>query len=733
MINGKKNSPLLFQFDFRQLATLLTRVFLSSYSANKINIKNDKQELNFLHIPAQQFLNIISLKFIIQMGIICSNQQIAQKENEEDIRESILSNTKKPEKQEILITNNIYFSSAQEHELLFFNTYKQRWQKSKCQIEITNENEIIYIQDGQITKLIKNFFISHIDIFNNLEQLKNLDWIGKYGENHKKVAKWDAKWNKQILQEVGGYYSESGLKIGQWKDLMKNYCSQVIVIQEGEYFDDQKIGRWKYIYKNKMIGGGFYNKYGCKNGKWIDLNDEFWDESQIIYIGEYNNQGIKIGPWDIYYCLTNNEQYQQIGGGLYHSSQEIKIGKWVELWEGFRDRAVITFNGQYNLIGLKIGKWDILFYRLQKQKWGEKIGGGTYDSILGNKIGSWVELWKGFINEATVLYKGDYDRSGIKVGRWDIMYAKYDYQQSTQIGGGSYDSTFGFKIGNWVELWEGFSDKASIIYQGEYNLNGMKVGRWDIILMLDRSWDMIFGFDEKGRYKQIGGGSYDSTSGFKIGIWVELWEGFTDKASIIYQGEYNLNGMKVGRWDIKRLNRKKIGGGSYDSTLGVKIGSWVEFSEGFGDGVSIIYKGDYNMNGTKIGQWSIWFDKYKEEQYKYIGGGSYDSFGIKFGVWVELIEGFESEKQLIQNGEYNMKGMKVGRWDISWLKGQLIGGGNYDNLSGYKIGKWIEVGEVWYMTQNGEYNMNGRKVGIWEEMNIRNILHQKVKQIKYDN
>ncbi|CAD8150632.1 unnamed protein product [Paramecium octaurelia] len=47
------------------------------------------------------------------------------------------------------------------------------------------------------------------------------------------------------------------------------------------------------LIKIKCLMGGLY-KQGLKNGKWIDLNDNFWNLIQIIYYGEYKN-GKKIG------------------------------------------------------------------------------------------------------------------------------------------------------------------------------------------------------------------------------------------------------------------------------------------------------------------------------------------------------------------------------------------------------------------------------------------------------
>ncbi|CAD8129526.1 unnamed protein product [Paramecium sonneborni] len=68
-------------------------------------------------------------------------------------------------------------------------------------------------------------------------------------------------------------------------------------------------------------------------------------------------------------------------------------------------------------------------------------------------------------------------KNGIKVGRWDIM---YEGQQLQSVG--QYDQEGNeIKIGKWVDLDEGFETYKLVTYQGEYNINGMKEGNWEIM------------------------------------------------------------------------------------------------------------------------------------------------------------------------------------------------------------------------------------------------------------
>lgn len=88
----------------------------------------------------------------------------------------------------------------------------------------------------------------------------------------------------------------------------------------------------------------------------------------------------------------------------------------------------------------------------------------------------------------------------------------------------------------------------------------------------------------------------------KIGKWTEILDDFDKDFQMVYIGEYN-NGKKVGRWDIRDIEKCQknfIGGGSYDDDgVGIKIGKWIELINS-----QIALQGDYE-NGKKIGRWNI--------------------------------------------------------------------------------------------------------------------------------
>ncbi|CAD8129949.1 unnamed protein product [Paramecium sonneborni] len=613
----------------------------------------------------------------------------------------------------------------------------EQWDQTKCKfhkinigIKYTQDNQIIYSKNEIILRVVKvHDILENPQLFNNMDQIQNLSWQGQYGKNEKKEGKWVAFWDKNILKNVGGYFN-NGQKEGQWKDLFLNYCDQAKVVETGLYFKSLRIGIWNYIFKDMKISGGLYNVDGQKQGKWIVLDERFFNYKQVTYNGEYNCYGMKIGRWDIMYKYVDKygieREYKQIGGGTYgQKGNQIKIGKWIELDEEFTFDKQVAYIGEYNNNGKKVGRWDIMFYKYGVPQ-DQQIGGGLYD-LEGNqkKIGKWIELDEGysldFVDSKEVTYIGEYDMNGRKIGRWDILY------RNKQIGGGLYDLEGNQKkIGKWILQDKQFKAIKQITYTGEYNINGIKVGRWDI--MFTKSIDQP--------YQQIGGGSYDQEGNqIKIGKWIEQDNFFLLIKQITYNGEYNIKGRKVGRWDIwfQRLfgdKYEQIGGGFYDQKGSQKkIGNWVDLDEKFQTGNEITHTGEYNINGMKVCRWDILFRN------KQIRGGSYDQEGNekKIGKWIELDEYFNSNKS-IYNGEYNMNGTKVGRWDIMYHKLEReyiqIGGGSFDQ-EGTKFGKWTEITKSYEVTYNGEYNKNGVKVGTWIEMSIND--NKKLREIQYDN
>ncbi|CAD8141269.1 unnamed protein product [Paramecium pentaurelia] len=613
---------------------------------------------------------------------------------------------------------------------------------TKLQIIFTKHKEIQYFRDGSRLRIeqIKDTS-KKPEILNNIEQILYLQWSGKYKQNIQKIGKWIAKWNGQIIQDAGGYYSDKGNKTGFWKELYINYWTEAQVYEEGEYNEGLRTGYWKQIFNAQLMGHGQYNIKGQKCGKWVELWEGFWRKSQVKQVGEYKN-GKKVGIWDFEY------RDSKIGGGSYEEGGDgVKIGRWIDLDDTYDNSTLVTHIGVYkngkkvglwktfekqslcNIIyigefekGKKVGIWDIYWIWNGNQIIGYSGGGAYDDKGNGLKIGKWIDLDDEFNYYYQVIHKGEY-KNGHKVGRWEMQYKDDTHRQFSTFGGGSYDQgSDGIKVGKWVELDQKLDKSSQVIHCGEYK-NGKKVGRWEILQKEDINQG----------YSTIGGGSYNEVGEeFKIGKWIDLDDNFENSKQVTYNGEYK-NSKKVGKWDIKYYN-EQIGGGQYDDQGdGAKIGKWIDLDSQFNDSYQVTHDGEYK-NGKKVGRWDI---KYRDEKSKvfatmykilytvnYSGGGQYHEGkdGTKIGKWIDLDDKFENSKQVTYNGEYK-NGKKVGKWDIEYRDNSSkqfskIGGGQYDQGSDeIKIGKWIDLDERFYLynqvTYNGEYK-NGKKVGRWD-------------------
>ncbi|CAD8073584.1 unnamed protein product [Paramecium primaurelia] len=509
--------------------------------------------------------------------------------------------------------------------------------QTNCHLIIQQNGNKIYNYNEQILRQEKNKLGQKNDlVFNNLEQIKFLQFKGEYGVNGYKINQWNYFWNDVLVG--GGMYNHMGQKIGQWIDLHEDYQENKKIIEKGCYNQDQRRGVWQFYQDQYYIGGGSYSEDGLsmKIGKWIELSDGFQKKSNITYIGEYK-KGKKVNKWETWFQNQIQEKIL-IGGGSYDERGDvIKIGQWIELNKDFTYDFQLIHQGEYKN-GKKVGIW---ITKLD----GSYIGGGSYDE-RGDciKIGKWVELSAKFCSLSKVTFKGEYE-NGKKIGRWDTALS------GIEIGGGSYDKEGQqIKIGKWIELNDELCSEFYVTYNGEYK-NDQKVGKWNInIQHIKDKWNECIG---DGLYDQKG-------DGIKIGKWIELCDGFNQQKQITYKGNYQ-NGVKVGKWVIffnqklRNNEKKKIGGGFYDEKVnGMKIGKWVELCNGFNQQKQITFKGNY-QNGVKVGKWNLYFyvkqgdnEKKKKMQYIYVTKHQVEMYymmikemvlklenGLKF--WINLI------------------------------------------------------------------------------------------------
>ncbi|CAD8130986.1 unnamed protein product [Paramecium sonneborni] len=197
---------------------------------------------------------------------------------------------------------------------------------------------------------------------------------------------------------------------------------------------------------------------------------------QIFYIGDYIN-GVKCGMWETLYRYDRENSMEKICSGLY-DEQGLKNGKWVELSDNYNQQL----NVQLDLVIVKLFKWDTIkmVNKLRdgilciEMMMTEALFICFFD-LNGSKCGKWIELWDKFRDKSQVIFKGEY-KNNKKFGYWQTMFRDSCFKIFENIGGGQYNED-GLKFGKWVELNEDFCLDYQVIQEGEYKL-GKKCGCW---------------------------------------------------------------------------------------------------------------------------------------------------------------------------------------------------------------------------------------------------------------
>ncbi|CAD8130739.1 unnamed protein product [Paramecium sonneborni] len=218
------------------------------------------------------------------------------------------------------------------------------------------------IKNGKWIELSENFQLSSQVIY--IGDLRNGKKSGQWDIYYKKPNEfshyeligggvYDVKNQKNGLwiELSEGFYSESqviykgqyknGKKVGKWDIFYQKFESKRT---------------------DELIGGGIYSQQNQKDGKWLEESHSFFSNSQVIYRGQYD-QGNKIGRWIIEQRLDENKPFKQIGGGSYDKENH-KTGAWIELKDEFNNDSSVTYYGEY-LNDKKIGKWEIFAWHQQ--------------------------------------------------------------------------------------------------------------------------------------------------------------------------------------------------------------------------------------------------------------------------------------------------------------------------------------------------------------------------------
>ncbi|CAD8175060.1 unnamed protein product [Paramecium octaurelia] len=176
--------------------------------------------------------------------------------------------------------------------------------------------------------------------------------------NGRKIGKWDINFREfNTFQQIGvTYYDEQGNKTGLQQETSSSFFNLSQIVYRGEYYQGHKNGKWKSFWNNKLkveqLGCGLYGENGLKNGIWIELSNDFNEDKQVIYKGEYNC-GQKVGLWETNFRFSQN--FEEIGCGCY-DDDGIQNGLWIELDEDFSNSKQIIHRGEYKN-GRKVEKW----------------------------------------------------------------------------------------------------------------------------------------------------------------------------------------------------------------------------------------------------------------------------------------------------------------------------------------------------------------------------------------
>ncbi|CAD8117903.1 unnamed protein product [Paramecium primaurelia] len=528
---------------------------------------------------------------------------------------------------QIQINPNILQNGKFEQLGILWDYYWNRYFQVKFYIAQTKNKKIKYSTNDEFILRVDS--LEHFtQILNNLEQIKYLFWFEISKPNLNQLGRWAVNWKGKVLQDIGGWYS-NGLKQGFWKEPIQNYWTLSQAYQVGEYQDGQRIGTWKYEYEDKEIGGGKYDDKYLKNGRWIELSDNFSNNSYITYSGEYKNNK-KIDKWDINYRFSSVYPFEQIGGGSYNI-QGIKDGKWIDLIDNFYRQKQVTFNGEYQNYQ-KVGRWDTYFrieglFQSEFQLMQIKLlfifkfsGGGSYENG-GIKNGIWIELSDNFY-KILKWKKNKVMSYQIQIKRLIRINVLNQLFFNLIFSGGGYYDVKGIKQGYWIEL----SDDFRYINKEEKQIDGISF------------LGSLINLNKCDFYNELG---------FKIGSWVEINECFSNLGQVLYQGEYFF-GKKTGKWNIywkNNINLEKLGGGLYDDN-GLKKRIWMELANDFNQS---LIQGEYKC-GQTVGVWDTYFrfsKRFEEMQisivYSFIfrSCGFQDQERIENGIWIELDEDFK--------------------------------------------------------------------------------------------
>ena len=261
-----------------------------------------------------------------------------------------------------------------------------------------------------------------------MDNNKRLEYI-KY-ENGKPIGTW-TQWSRDAenrLRKTGEIVFESGegrwrewdpntlvvVRAGDYKDWQrqgtwKSWDAKEVLVSEGDYDQDKKIGKWVWYQNGEDTGWQENYKEGTLSGEFYNLSPYADNRGK----GSYND-GIKTGDWQ--------EYYTQKDGSLERSqSGAYQFGKKEGLWSLYAKSGRRVGEGIFKE-DIKSGEWtegpDIDF--------GSRFfGKGKYEN--NQKNGEWNYV----APRQNPTIKGSFT-NGKPSGEWVVIYNKKTYKGSLE-------------------------------------------------------------------------------------------------------------------------------------------------------------------------------------------------------------------------------------------------------------------------------------------------------------
>lgn len=418
----------------------------------------------------------------------------------------------------------------------------------------------------------------------------------------KRHGPWSAYYGNGGMAE-GSY--EHGQPVGPWTNVLADGT-----VFEGEWANGQRQGRWTLTHGDD-VGGGFHAA-GKRHGKWKLLfaandNETVRGTAEGIYVAG-NRNGLWVTRFDsgTIHEITWRHGVRHGPSSSRYASGAVAAGSYVEgekdgYWTE-RSASGAEDSGEYRK-GKKHGEWtertssDDLY---------------TYTYVDGLKDGAASHL----DSSGNLVWKGAYDKSGLKQGAWQEAYGDLDPEGFfAATGAGAYVD--GRRHGRWQ-----FELENGGLLEGSY-ANGKKAGRWARSIRGQNAAVAVYGDGKAGEW--IRTGSWETHEGASPPFFYLDFSSGRPTRFVLEKGAYR-DGKKHGKWTESGPKRggnsgsRNVDEGTYRH--GVRHGEWSVFRVARDTG-DFQYSLEGQMrngkwHGPRLCKYLYWDKSYLPEINKYV-------------------------------------------------------------------------------------------------------------------